>query len=57
VPLDDQGKVKVHTLKGDKPASFYYALSDQDWWAHVYGWSNGLLPTERGKNVVIAAGP
>lgn len=53
--LDDHGKVKVHTLKGDHPAAYYYALADQDWWRQVYAWSDKRLPMARGKNLVIPA--
>ena len=53
--FDDAGRVKVHTLKGDKPAAFYYGLKDNDWYGHVYGWVKGQFPDPHSKNIVIAA--
>lgn len=53
--FDDNGRVKVHTLKGDKPAAFYYGLKDGDWYGYVYGWVKGQFGDRYSKNIVIAA--
>lgn len=53
--FDDAGRLKVHTLKGDKPAEFYYGLKDGDWYDNVNGWLKGLFPDRYSKNIVIAA--
>ena len=53
--FDDAGRVKIHTLKGEKPAAFYYGLKDGDWYSHVYGWVKGRFPDPHSKNIVIAA--
>ena len=53
--FDDNGRIKIHTLKGDKPAAFYYGLKDGDWYGHVYGWVKGKFQDPNSKNIVIAA--
>lgn len=53
--LDNQGRVKVHTLPGTRPAAEEYLLRDGDWWGRVAGLVNEKLPDSRAKNVVIAA--
>ena len=53
--FDDNGRVKIHTLKGDKPAAFSYGLKDGDWYGHVYGWVKGQFADRHSKNIVIAA--
>lgn len=53
--LDEQGKVKVHTLQGARPAADEYRLPDGQWWGQVAALVNEKLPDPRAKNVVIAA--
>ena len=53
--FDDNGRVSIHTLKGDQPAAFYYGLKDGDWYGHVYGWVKGQFADRHSKNIVIAA--
>jgi hypothetical protein len=53
--FDDAGRIKIHTLKAEKPAAYYYALNDQDWYRHVYGWVKEQFPDPHSKNIVIAA--
>ncbi len=53
--LDDRGRVKIHTLKGDLRAEEYHAMPDHDWYRLVYEWSARQLPMDRGKNLVIPA--
>ncbi len=53
--FDADGRVKIHTLKGDKPAAYYFGLKDGDWYGHVYGWVKGQFPDPHSKNIVIAA--
>lgn len=53
--LDDDGRVVVHTLRGEHPASHYHALDPNAWWTHVHGWVRRALPGAGAKYVVIAA--
>ncbi len=53
--FDADGRVKIHTLKGDKPAAYYYGLQDGDWWQQVNVWVKTQFPDPYSKNVVIAA--
>lgn len=53
--LDDDGRVVVHTLRGDHPASHDYALDPDAWWQQVHGWVRGALPGPGAKYLVIAA--
>ena len=53
--FDSDGRIKIHTLKGDKPAAFYYGLKDGDWYGNVYEWVKGQFTDSYSKNIVIAA--
>lgn len=53
--LDDDGRVVVHTLRGDHPASHYWAMDAGAWWGHVHDWVRRALPGPGAKYVVIAA--
>lgn len=53
--LEKDGRVAVHTLRGERPASFYYALNDQEWWRHVDQWLGRTASHPHAKNVVLAA--
>ncbi|WP_375314933.1 metallopeptidase [Schlesneria sp. DSM 10557] len=53
--FDNRGRIKIHALKGEKPASYYYGLSDNDWYGHVNEWVGHQFPDSHSKNIVIAA--
>jgi len=53
--FDENGKVKVHTFKGDHPAEYYYAMNDGAWFGHIGGRLDRRFPMETARNVVIAA--
>jgi len=53
--LDPDGKVRVHTFKGALPAADYYRLNEQGWYRHVANELEGPFPTDKAKNVVLAA--
>src|SRR5262249_10781491 len=51
--FDDRGRVKVHTLKGDQPAEFYWKLDEQAWYRQVDDLVRRQYPGNRAKNLVI----
>jgi hypothetical protein len=60
--LGDDGKVKVHVVRGKRPAADYYAMNDQAWYAAVLKEMDAAFADhDRGpnkgkaKNVVLAA--
>lgn len=53
--LDNDGKVKVHLFKSDKPAGQFYKLNDQVWYRQVANEIEKTQPTGMLKNIVIAA--
>jgi hypothetical protein len=55
IELDGVGPVRVHLVKGQKPAAEYYKLNDQLWYRQVASEVEKIHPTTRAKNVVIAA--
>ncbi len=52
---DADGRIKIHTLKAEKPAAYYHTMKDGDWYDDVYGWVKRQFPDPRYKNIVIAA--
>lgn len=53
--LNDEGRVKVHTLAAPEEASHYYQLGDQKWYGEINRWLNQEHPDPHAKNIVIAS--
>jgi len=53
--LDEEGKVKVHTLATPEAKEHYYGLGDQTWWREIARWLNREHRDPFVKNLVIAA--
>ncbi|HTU92022.1 MAG TPA: hypothetical protein VMF69_18205 [Gemmataceae bacterium] len=53
--LDRDGRLQVHTAQSERPASFYYKLSDVDFYTSVREWADAQFPSPRAKKLVIAA--
>jgi hypothetical protein len=53
--LDDKGRLKVHTVKAPRPASYYYGLDVVAWYLEVRRWADEEFPDPRLKKAVIAA--
>lgn len=53
--LNRKHEVVVHTVRGQHPAEHYYALNSGQWYGEVAHELAKDFPTERAKNVVVAA--
>lgn len=53
--LNEQGRVRIHTLNAPKLAEDYYGLPDGQWFGEIHRWLNENHPDPFAKNMVLAA--
>jgi hypothetical protein len=53
--LDGEGRVIVHTVRGDRSRDAYHQLADLDWYDRVYRLVERDYPMDRARNIVVAA--
>ncbi|MFT5468070.1 MAG: hypothetical protein ACI8UO_003178 [Verrucomicrobiales bacterium] len=53
--LNEQGRVRVHTLNAPKLAKDYFAMKDGPWFQETIRWLNQNHPDPYAKNIVLAA--
>jgi hypothetical protein len=53
--LDGEGRVIVHTVRGDRSRAAYHQLTDLDWYDRVYRLVERDYPMDRARNIVVAA--